>query len=199
MSESVLANLPRYDTRSPAQARGGLGTARFDTPLNGLGKQSGVQLSDIELAEQQSQQAANRAAEQEAAIAATLTSVTEALGRIETESRERSVAMLQSMAATLFPKLSELFLAEELARHLPEILPEDTPGIEIMAGQDVATRLSQVLEQRGGLAEAVTVKPVNDLAGAQVQISWKTGGLDFDFEELLSACMAQLNAHTDTD
>lgn len=113
------------------------------------------------------------------------------MGRLELESRQQAVNTIQTMAGRLFPELSRQFMAEEIGRHLPGLVPAAVPGIEIHAPPDLAARLEEMVATQPALAGRCTVIAAEGRAG--VNVSWRTGGVTFDFDGLLAACLAQLS------
>jgi flagellar biosynthesis/type III secretory pathway protein FliH len=121
-----------------------------------------------------------------------LTALSDTIERLERESREQAVSVTQSIAARLFPELSRLFLAEEIGRHLPGMVPSTAPAVEIRAQPALLERLRDVVEKTASLSERCSVVPAETTDDEQVRVSWETGGLTFDFDGLLNACLAQL-------
>lgn len=113
------------------------------------------------------------------------------VGRVERESREQVTAVVQSMAGQLFPALSRQFLAEEIGRHLPGLVPVAAPSVSIRTRPELASQLEDMVAAHPSLAGRCEVIAVE--GQASIDVSWRTGGVTFDFDELLSACLAQLS------
>lgn len=132
-----------------------------------------------------------------AQLQAMLSALSEAMYRLEDEARTRTDRTIRSMAAQLFPVLSDLFLAEEIGRHLPEIVPSDVPVVEIRAEARLAEQLRCMLETSDPLSTKCTVAVDVDQTGGRVDIGWDQGGLALNFEALLDACLARLESHSE--
>lgn len=124
-------------------------------------------------------------------LEASLTVLNAGLDKIERGAQAQTLEAVQSIAARLFPLLSKDFLAEEIGRHLPKLVPPLAAAVEIRADVSLTDDLQAMLERNSALASRCTV-----LSGAgqgRVDVSWQTGGLSFDFEGLLQACLSHLN------
>jgi len=116
-----------------------------------------------------------------------------ALTQIESESRDQAMQVTQSLAARLFPELSRKFLAEEISQHLTRLVPASTPAVEIRARPHMLEKLEPIIARHPGMAGRYTLVPASVSDDPRVQVSWKTGGVTFDFEGLLAACLAHLD------
>ena len=124
-------------------------------------------------------------------LEASLTVLNAGLDKIERGAQAQTLEAVQSIAARLFPLLSKDFLAEEIGRHLPKLVPPLAAAVEIRADVSLTDDLQAMLERNPALASRCTV-----LSGAgqgRVDVSWQTGGLSFDFDGLLQACFSHLN------
>ena len=115
------------------------------------------------------------------------------MARLEREAREQAMHVTQSLAARLFPELSRQFLAEEIGQHLGKLVPASVPAVEIRARQPMLDKLEPILARHASLAGRCSLVPVPGADETRVQVSWKTGGVTFDFEALLAACLAHLD------
>ena len=125
-------------------------------------------------------------------LEASLTVLNARLDKIERDAQAQTLEAVQSIAARLFPLLSKDFLAEEIGRHLPKLVPPLAAAVEIRADVSLTDDLQAMLDRNSALASRCTV-----LSGAGqgcVDVSWQTGGLSFDFEGLLQACLSHLNS-----
>jgi hypothetical protein len=127
-----------------------------------------------------------------------LTALSDTIERLEQESRERAVSITQSIASRLFPELSRLFLAEEIGRHLPGMIPSTAPAVEIRAQPALLEKLRDLVDKTASLSERCSVVPAETSDDGQVHVSWETGGLTFDFDGLLNACLARLEPSSTT-
>ena len=195
MSEAFLSNLPRFDSAAPPQASSSrrllLGQmpveeVAIDPALDALVPTSGDKPEPA--------QATSGRVPEFAEIEIMLTALSGTIERVEQESRERTVIVTQSIASRLFPELSRLFLAEEIGRHLPGMIPSTAPSVEIRAQPALLEKLRDVVEKTASLSERCSVVPAETTDDEQVRVSWETGGLTFDFDGLLNACLAQLES-----
>ena len=190
MSEAFLSNLPRFDSAAPPQAanprRVLLGQMPLDEPVNAEAPSALASVPDPE------PEVKSERVPEFAEIEIMLTALSGTIERLERESRERVVSVTQSIASRLFPELSRLFLAEEIGRHLPGMVPAMAPAVEIRAQPALLEKLRDVVENSASLSERCSVVPAETSEDDQVRVSWETGGLTFDFDGLLKTCLAQL-------
>ncbi|MFN3312032.1 MAG: hypothetical protein ACK46Q_01020 [Hyphomonas sp.] len=112
---------------------------------------------------------------------------------MEAEARENAAVTLRAMAAELLPELSRQFLAEEIMRHVPALVPSTAAQFEIRAEPEIAANLAELITQYPSLSERCEVVPQEGKGAGSAEISWRTGGVTFDFDSLMSACLARLN------
>lgn len=125
-------------------------------------------------------------------LEASMTELNARLDKIERDAQAQTTEAVQSIASRLFPRLSKDFLAEEIGRHLPDLIPPLAALVEIRADVSLTDDLQAILDRNPALAGRCTI-----LSGAGqgcVDVSWKTGGLSFDFDGLLQACLSHLNS-----
>jgi hypothetical protein len=111
----------------------------------------------------------------------------------------QTIAGIQSIASKLFPKLTAIFLADELAYHLPNLIPKQVPNVEIASSAGLSVRLQAALARSGALPP--NCQFVNADEGEpehSIRIVWPNGGYDFDFDALLTDCLAHLDTETQT-
>ncbi len=178
MSESFLANLPRFD--------------RGDHDCTVSLSESG----NVMDAEEMSAPAEANSAlqEQMQAVEQTLASLASITEQLQQEIRQRAESQMTALAEKLFPKLGQSFLAEEIARHLPDLLPASVVDIEIRAEPELAAALTALIDGSGQLAGCCSVIEDEAPGANRATISWRDGGVDFDFEGLLEACLGRLKA-----
>ena len=193
MSEAFLSSLPRFDSAAPppdsSSRRLLLGQLPVENvvvepPQDPMAPAGG----DASGADKTAQDRVPEFAE----VEIMLTALSDTIERLERESRERTVSATLSIASRLFPELSRLFLAEEIGRHLPGMIPATAPSVEIRAQPALLEKLRDVVEKSASLSERCSVVAADAPDDEQVRVSWETGGLTFDFEGLLNACLAQL-------
>ena len=79
-------------------------------------------------------------------------------------------------------------------RHLPDLLPASRASIDIRAEPELAEPLQALVEQSNRLAGVCNVITDEAPGPNRATVSWGDGGIDFDFESLLEACMRRLKA-----
>lgn len=104
-------------------------------------------------------------------------------GRAELGSKVTGVVL--DVATALFPMLAKNFLADELVNHLPDIVPEHVMSLNISASADLAEALNLRLRGRQMAADDILIVSDRSLSSGQLNLSWKTGGADFDYNYLL--------------
>lgn len=196
MSRTLLAGLPRFDVN------GGLlpptdWLRSFDENEDGqpeqraaLGRAEAVKV-EAPVVEATPAQLDLRKVE------ASLTALNGKLDKLEREAKAQTVEAIQAIAAKLFPMLSKAFLAEEIGRHLPKLVPASAAVVEIRAEDSLAAELQAMVERHASLANRCTILPTPADGQGRVDVSWQTGGLSFDFDGLLQASLSHLNStHT---
>lgn len=123
----------------------------------------------------------------------------EALVSFDTATRDVPAKMQQqaheavlTFLGDLFPKLSELFLAEEIARHLPDLLPTSKADIQIKAAPDIATELEEITLLNDFPTTDYSIVSEPKFRLGQVEISWASGGFSYDFSDRLERSLEQL-------
>lgn len=128
------------------------------------------------------------------AVNAAVAALQQATHEIEDKLREQVVDGVQSLASKLFPQLSGLFLAEEISRHLPALAPSSAPTIEIRAEPDLVEGIREAVERNQTLAPRCKFTPTNSSEDCRVHVSWDSGGVTFDFDGLLDACLTRMGS-----
>ena len=185
MSEAVFANLPRFDLigseSSPGQGR--------RTPS----RPSPARAEEIRK-EEASAAAEAEMAKRLKAMDATLSSLTQTIDQARQDAEAQTLDTILAIAEKLFPELSRQFLAEEIAQHLPKLLPENAAHIEIRAEPDLVEALREVVQRSNRLSSLCTVAEDEAPGARRVNVSWGAGGLTFDFAALLDSCLAHLRS-----
>lgn len=124
--------------------------------------------------------------------AATFLDVT---AKIEVEAQAHIKTEIQNLAAQLFPELGKAFLADELSKHIPKLVPPMISSVEVIASRDIAEQLKGRLVMPDGRDTDITLTASDSAAPMQVKLSWKSGGFDYNFDDLMAACVT----HTPSD
>ncbi len=178
MSESFLANLPRFD--------------RGDHDCTVSLSEPGTLMDAEEISAPAEANSALQ--EQMQAVEQTLASLASITEQLQQEIRQRAESQMTALAEKLFPKLGQSFLAEEIARPLPDLLPASVADVEIRAEPELAAALTALIDGSSQLAGCCSVIEDEAPGANRATISWRDGGVDFDFEGLLEACLGRLKA-----
>lgn len=197
MSSALLSNLPRFDqgnqTHPAEQLKRMLGQMQEAAARTKPAPETTSESGEEDVQTPEPVDLGPSLAEIES-LAGQLSAV---LSRIESEARDQAMQVTQALAARLFPELSQRFLAAEIAQHLPQLIPASVPSIEIRAQQEVLNRLEPFIAHDPSLSERCKMTPAATADEPRVQVSWQTGGVTFDFEGLLAACLSHLDpSHT---
>lgn len=195
MSDAVFAGLPRFDAKA-GQAR---------TPGSWLKELDGR--APPEPAEKPAPRVSEPAVKADMPVVeappqpldlkkieASLITLNSRLDKIERDAQVQTLQSLQSVAAKLFPELSRAFLAEEIGRHLAALVPASAAVVEIRAEASLADKLRDLVERTPALAHRCTVTSVAAEGQGTVEVAWQAGGLSFDFDGLLQACLSHLTS-----
>lgn len=200
MSDAVFASLPRFD----ANAGGPRAASSWRKELDGhappeteekpaLRMPEPTAKADAPVAEVSLQPLDLKK------IEASLITLNSRLDEIERDAQAQTLQTMQSVAAKLFPELSRAFLAEEIGRHLAALVPASAAVVEIRAEANLADKLRELVERTPALAHRCTVTAAASEGQGKVEVSWQVGGLSFDFDGLLQACLSHLTStHTVT-
>lgn len=178
MSENFFSNLPRFDR----------GADEYTVPVSDV-----ETVADAEEVPEVDTEAITFN-EKLARLDQMIASLSAVVSQVDVEATQRMQGQLSAIAEKLFPVLGKEFLAEEIGRHLPELVPDTAPMIELRADADLAARLKAMVAQQPHLAERCTVIEDDAQGANRATVSWSEGGVDFDFSSLLEACLAQLKA-----
>jgi len=124
-----------------------------------------------------------------------LVSVAETVAQIEIDAQTQIKNEIQIMAAQLFPVIGKAFLADELSKHIPKLVPSMVSSVEVIASPDMAEQLKGKLIMPDGQDAAIKVPASDPAAPMQVKLSWRSGGFDYNFDDLMAAC----TTHTYSD
>ncbi|MCI4643377.1 MAG: hypothetical protein MRY64_01165 [Hyphomonadaceae bacterium] len=207
MSDSVLlSRLPRFDGATEGQVKLGRGLAFEDFDLPAQSSEAFEPELESDMAAMTSDAPEEDLPEPELAdepplaelpdvsgVEEMIAALSAAVQHVEQAAADQVAGAIQSAAAKLFPELSRQFLAEEIGQHLRALTPVSVEHIEIRATPAMAEALEGILARSETLAGRCILKPVNGPDDTQVNVSWRNGGLDFDFSGLMEACLARLS------
>lgn len=178
MSDTIFANLPSFDALAE-------------------GRQAGRQMTrkarEAESLAQESEAKEASFKRQMTAVEATLNSLADKITAVESDARRQTSETIVAMASRLFPELSKRFLADEIALHLQKLIPPSAVEVVITAEPELAERLQAVIQKSERLAGVCSLNPAPSPKGDRVDVSWKSGGLTFDFEGLLESCLKHID------
>ncbi|MEM5518865.1 hypothetical protein WNY37_18040 [Henriciella sp. AS95] len=178
MSDTIFANLPSFDGLAEGQPSGRLLT-RNAREAETLAQELQAKEASFE--------------RQVTAVEATLNSLADKITAVEAEARRQTNETIVAMASRLFPELSKRFLADEIALHLEKFIPPSAVEVVITAEPDLAERLQAVVKKSERLASVCSLKSEPSPKGDRVDVSWKSGGLSFDFDSLLESCLEHID------
>ena len=191
MSDTVFSGLPRFDEKGALRP-----PTDWLRPLDEAGDSRAAQAANLARAEAAKMETpvveATPAQVGLRKLEASLSALNGKLDKIERDAKAQTVEAVQSIAAKLFPLLSKDFLAEEIGRHLPELVPASAAVVEIRADASLTDDLQAMVERHAALANRCTIMPAPAPGQGRVDVSWQTGGLSFDFDGLLNACLSHL-------
>lgn len=108
--------------------------------------------------------------------------------------QKQAISVALDTMSSLMPRLSEQFLADELAEYLPDLLPSNVAEVDLMTSPRMAEALRDILETRDLSDVTYNIHPTENLQDGRLEVSWKTGGLSSDFTSRLEACLTDLGA-----
>ncbi len=195
MSDTVFSQLPKFHPATDRQPADWLKILRTPGEAGERAEAARVPAAGAPAAPAalETAMAAPAPATHEVALEGAVKSLAGLLNRLEAEAREQAAVALRAMATELLPELSRQFLAEEIMRHVPALVPSSAARFEIRAEPEVAARLGDLIAQYPSLAERCEVVPQEGEGAGSAEISWRTGGVTFDFDSLMSACLARLS------
>lgn len=114
-----------------------------------------------------------------------------AISQVEANAQQQLTTQMREMAQQLFPILGQAFLADELAHHIVKLVPPTLSSATIIAAPDLAASLQARLESAEETHTDIKVVHGDEMAPMQVKLSWQSGGFDYNFDDMLAACIAQ--------
>jgi hypothetical protein len=208
MSNSPLfSNLPRFDDAPAHKVTLPFGMAEFDAESGAaapkpapLPEPEPEVVAEAEVDEEQPVEAMPEPAPAPAVptgpdlamVEQTTAELQATIARIELEAAQQVTAAIEEMAHQLFPKLASRFLAGEIGLHLRDLVPVSVASVEIQAAPAMADALADMVDGMPELSQHCTILPREMGEETAVEVSWRTGGLSFDFAGLLASCLARL-------
>ena len=191
MNEVFLATLPRFDTDAPVPSSNARRILLRQTAVEPEPEQPVLEAPEaLDPDPEMPAPVHPDFADLEIVMAA----LSDTIERLERESRQQTLNTTQAIAARLFPELSRAFLAQEIGRHLSAMVPTTAPAVEIRAQSLLAEKLRELVAASPTLNERCAVVTAGPDETSCVEVSWETGGVTFDFDGLLNACLAQLDS-----
>ncbi|MEL6829485.1 MAG: hypothetical protein AAFO63_05060, partial [Pseudomonadota bacterium] len=114
-----------------------------------------------------------------------------AIESVETAIESQVMRATHTLAMRLFPKLGETFLADEIVAQLPELIPFPTARIDVQVDESLVYKLNELLASTE-LAKRCEIVVDPSPSDSRIRVSWESGGVVFDFDGLLQACLAKL-------
>ena len=183
MSSAVLSRLPRFDVEPDADA------------LNRMGLRAGPE-GDVPAVEETPaiEEPPVEPGPDLSEVTALVATLSQTIDRVEREAGQQVQATLQSMARELFPILGEKLLAEEIAATLKDVLPVSIAALELRVATPLAEPLREAMARSEALSARCSLVEHDTPGQPSVEVSWQTGGMTFDFDGLLAASLARLEA-----
>ena len=116
----------------------------------------------------------------------------QALEQVRISMTQHMQAVLTDCVHSLFPLLARQFLAEEIAGHLPNLVPANMFGVEILASPDLAEKLQSCLGEEAYLPANAIIRSCDQQPELRVSVNWGEGGYDYQFEQLLARCQQRI-------
>lgn len=116
----------------------------------------------------------------------------QALEQAKSTMTQRMEMVLTECVQQLFPMLGREFLADEIVRHLPNLVPETMFGVEILASSKLAERLESYFAEDTKLPANAIIRPSDRQPEMRISVNWGEGGYDYQFEQLLTRCQQRL-------
>lgn len=196
MSEAVFSNLPRFDVAPgprPAEWLRAMIAGEPHVPAQPPEMEDAAPLFADEPTPAQPA-VVHPVPRETVALQAAVSGLAGLMERIDRESRQYTVETVQAVAAQLFPELSRRFLAEEIGRNLPGLLPSAVPVVDIYAEPELAGQMAEMITHHPSLEGRCNIIPSDDQGFGRAEVSWRTGGVTFDFEGLLTACLNDIGS-----
>jgi hypothetical protein len=115
--------------------------------------------------------------------------------------RNLAADMTERLARVLFPRLAEDFLAREIALCIPALLPDPPLVLTVRAPSRAAASLGALVAGAGIPPRRCAIFVHAEPSDTHISFDWSIGGVDFDFDAALDACLANLTtqfSHTET-
>lgn len=207
-SSPLFSNLPRFDDAPAHRVTLPFGMAEFDTggaapapkpappePESEISAETDTveaEAAPLEAAPEPAPVPAAPTGPDLAMVEQTAAELQATIARIEHEAAQQVTAAIEDMAHQLFPKLASRFLAGEIGLHLRDLVPVCVASVEIQAAPAMADALADMVDGMPELSQRCTILPREMGEETAVEVSWRAGGLSFDFAGLLASCLARL-------
>lgn len=198
MAKPVFQDLPRFDTPPEPGRLAELlrATASGEPTIYPNGDPvddaiDGVDQIDSPLDDQEGAEAVTDSLLLEEEFKVLIDQLNGAIAGVQSDVESQVAQATHALAARLFPKLGEAFLADEVAAQLPGLIPTPVARIEIQADESVVYKLNELLAETE-LSERCEIVVDPSPSDTRIRVSWGSGGVVFDFDGLLQACLAKL-------
>jgi len=118
-----------------------------------------------------------------------------AIHQAEASVVEQVSFVLQDVVAALFPHLSAAFLADEFALHVPDLAKLAPATVQVQASPPIAEKLELASQKMDTWPAGWSISAVDGLAETSVQVAWGQGGLTYETDKILAACLGRSNDH----
>lgn len=181
MSESLFANLPRFDG-------GDLSTDHIEPQILPASEPEEVHAESAD-------HVVEPVAQIDPNVEVLLNRLAQEIDQANRKAVSQTAQWVSAIVERLFPELSKAFLAEEIARQIPKLLPATPNHVTLSAPSPLAEQLSEIVENSSRLAGCCTVEMSENSSPHSVDVTWETGGLSLEFDELLAACLERLQSY----
>ncbi|MEM7005282.1 MAG: hypothetical protein AAF498_05330 [Pseudomonadota bacterium] len=200
MSEQLRALLPRFDVADESDLQAcPIDTEEDQTSFEVQSSDEG--LSDDHLAEEKLEVPKECIDEQEifngpsmdekqtAHLQTTLDRLTYSLESVERSVHEQATSAILHFVQQAFPKLADMFLAEEVARHIADIVPVNQPNVIIKTAPFLIDAIKESLARNGGVPGNCKLMAGDDITTSSVDIYWEKGGASTNYDAFLDRCL----------
>lgn len=92
-----------------------------------------------------------------------------------------------------FPRLSEAFLAEEVAAAVKTMAPPNVEKLTVHVPSELEASFQRTIQQSPHLSEICEIQPMESHDEMIVDVDWSNGGLRFDMDQFLNSSLGRLS------